>query len=361
MSFKTFLRSLPLLALFALPGFATAQVTVSVNIAPPVLPVYEQPPLPGDGYIWTPGYWAWSDDDQDYYWVPGTWVQAPEPDYLWTPGYWGFAGGAYLWHAGYWGPHIGFYGGVNYGFGYTGVGYQGGYWQGGHMYYNRDVVNVGSAHVTNVYNKTVINNVTVNRVSFNGGNGGTSARPTTAEEAASRDRHVAPTSVQQQHVQAAQRDPQFRAKTNGGHPAVAATARPGEFSGPGAVAARGAATHADTRAMTPQRPEHGQERAATQPAEPSARPAPHVNAPPVTHVPVNRPPVPREPATREPATREPPAARERAPEARAPEPRAQPVEPRREPEHTAPRAEPRAPQPRPPEHPPEQPKEHEHY
>ena len=27
-----------------------------------------------------------------------------------------------LWHAGYWGPHVGFYGGVNYGYGYGGVG-----------------------------------------------------------------------------------------------------------------------------------------------------------------------------------------------------------------------------------------------
>ncbi len=44
--------------------------------------------FPGDGYVWTPGYWAWGDDIQDYYWVPGTWVPAPEPEYLWTPGYW---------------------------------------------------------------------------------------------------------------------------------------------------------------------------------------------------------------------------------------------------------------------------------
>ena len=158
--------------------------------------------------------------------MPGTWVLAPEPDYLWTPGYWGCEGGVYLWHAGYWGPHIGFYGGVNYGFGYSGDGYQGGYWQGGHMYYNRAVNNVGSTHITNVYNKTVINNVTVNRVSYNGGNGGYQARPTAAEEAAARDRHVAPTSVQQQHVQAAQqrsavsRQEQWRPPGDGGHRAT---------------------------------------------------------------------------------------------------------------------------------------------
>ena len=46
-------------------------IGVSVSIAPPELPVYEQPPCPGDDYIWTPGYWAYGDGD--YYWVPGTW------------------------------------------------------------------------------------------------------------------------------------------------------------------------------------------------------------------------------------------------------------------------------------------------
>jgi WXXGXW repeat (2 copies) len=60
------------------------------NIPPPPLPVYDQPPIPGPGYLWTPGYWDWSDDADDYYWVPGTWVEPPEPGYLWTPGYWRF-------------------------------------------------------------------------------------------------------------------------------------------------------------------------------------------------------------------------------------------------------------------------------
>src|SRR5665213_2534415 len=118
--------------LVALPTMSMAQVSVdvSVNVPPPELPVYDQPPIPGDGYIWTPGYWAWGDDIQDYYWVPGTWVEAPQPDYLWTPGYWGWQEGAFLWNAGYWGPHVGFYGGVNYGHGYGGSGLQGGDWEG---------------------------------------------------------------------------------------------------------------------------------------------------------------------------------------------------------------------------------------
>ena len=56
-----------------------AQVGISVGIAPPELPAYEQPMCPGDGYIWTPGYWAW---ENEYYWVPGTWVMPPEVGFL---------------------------------------------------------------------------------------------------------------------------------------------------------------------------------------------------------------------------------------------------------------------------------------
>ncbi len=111
----------------ATPSTASAQVVLSVTVAPPVLPVYTQPVCPGDGYIWTPGYWSYSDDG-GYFWVPGTWVEPPTVGLLWTPGYWGWSNGAYLWNAGYWGPEVGFYGGINYGFGYVGTGYYGGRW-----------------------------------------------------------------------------------------------------------------------------------------------------------------------------------------------------------------------------------------
>jgi hypothetical protein len=139
------LSVLPALLLLALPVMSMAQggINISVNSAPPELPVYEQPPIPAVGYLWTPGYWAWGDDIQDYYWVPGTWVLVPQPGFLWTPGYWGSNGGAFVWNQGYWGTQVGFYGGVNYGYGYGGSGFEGGYWQGGQMFYNRSVVNVG--------------------------------------------------------------------------------------------------------------------------------------------------------------------------------------------------------------------------
>src|SRR5271163_3038814 len=51
-------------------------IGISVNFGPPALPVYEQPICPADGYLWTPGYWAFYNGG--YFWVPGTWVQAPQ-------------------------------------------------------------------------------------------------------------------------------------------------------------------------------------------------------------------------------------------------------------------------------------------
>jgi WXXGXW repeat (2 copies) len=231
--------SLVLLTL-ALLSTANAGVFISVNVGPPALPVYEQPICPSPGYIWTPGYWAYG--PEGYFWVPGTWVPAPQPGLLWTPGYWGWGGGVYLWHAGYWGPTIGFYGGINYGFGYVGSGYQGGYWRGGQFYYNQSVNHVNVTNVHNTYNTTVINNTTVNNVSYNGGTGGTVAAPTAQEKAAALQPHVAPTAMQVQHQQAASTNHQLLASVNHGSPAIAATAKPGDFSPHSVVAAKSAGT-----------------------------------------------------------------------------------------------------------------------
>jgi hypothetical protein len=229
-----------LITLLCLPSLSPAQddgVDVSANMAPPELPAYDQPPIPGDGYLWSPGYWAWSPDFNSYYWVPGTWVLAPQPGFLWTPGYWATDGGRFFWHGGYWGPTVGFYGGVNYGFGYIGSGFVGGHWEGGHLFYNTAVINVGSAHITNVYeDRTVINNVTVDHESYNGGMGGVQAKPTAAELAAAHEHHLPPTSDQQQQIAAARSNPQLRESENHGKPPIAATPRAGAFQGSGVVA-----------------------------------------------------------------------------------------------------------------------------
>ena len=216
------------------PAHANVVVGVSVGFPPPPLPYYDQPPIPGPGYIWTPGYWAW--DGFDYYWSPGIWVLAPEPGFLWTPAFWGWDDGVYLFHAGYWGLSVGFYGGIDYGFGYGGFGYDGGYWDRGRFFYNRTVNNISNANITNVYNRPV-NDPRVNRVSFNGGPGGLTARPTASQTAAGRAFHVLPTRVQQQNQRAAAAMPSLHASANHGVPPIAATARAGVLRGPGVIPA----------------------------------------------------------------------------------------------------------------------------
>ena len=206
--------------LFAVPQASKAGIAVSITIAPPALPVYVQPPCPQDGYLWTPGYWAWGPDG--YYWVPGVWVAPPRVGLLWTPGYWGFGGGIYGWHAGYWGPHVGFYGGVNYGFGFGGVGFVGGVWAGNVFRYNTAVVSVNTTVVRNVYvDRTVINNTVVNHTSFNGP-GGLSARATPQQEMAAHEQHVQATANQVSHEQMASHDRTQLASVNNGHPGVTA-------------------------------------------------------------------------------------------------------------------------------------------
>jgi len=211
-----------------LPTPSKADFSIVVSISPPALPVYVQPQAPAPNYIWAPGYWAYDSFFADYYWVPGTWVVAPTPGYLWTPGYWYWNSGQYVYSDGYWGEHIGFYGGINYGHGYGGNGFSGGGWSNG-TFVNRTV------NETNITNVT---NITNNMTSVNGGPGGINAKPTFAEQAAMSERHIPATAQQNKQVQAARNNPTLRASANHGHPAIAATARPGVFKGRGVVSAR---------------------------------------------------------------------------------------------------------------------------
>jgi hypothetical protein len=255
MNSKTVTRPFVRTLLFALVLFLTstalmAQVSVSINIAPPPLPVYAQPIAPGPGFIWTPGYWAYGADG--YFWVPGTWVRAPFVGALWTPGYWGWRGGYYLWNAGYWGPRVGFYGGVNYGFGYIGTGYHGGYWNNGVFNYNTAVNNINVTNIHNTYNRTVVENTTASRVSYHGGTGGIVAEPNAEERLAERDHHTYATPVQLRHEQAAGSNRAQLASVNHGTPALAATPRP-------AVNDRrhGAARGVDAAGSVPNGDKHG--------------------------------------------------------------------------------------------------------
>ena len=232
--------------MLAIPTAAPAQVAVGVSVSfgPPELPVYEQPVCPAEGYLWVPGYWQW--DGDDYFWVPGTWVEPPQVGFLWTPGYWAWRDSGYVFTAGYWGPTVGFYGGINYGFGYFGHGFEGGRWEHDHFYYNQAVTRVNVTVIHNTYN-TRVTNITETRVSYNGGNGGIQARASAQEEAAARERHVGPVAAQTQHVQEARNNRELRAQVNHGAPPIAATQKPASFSGAGVTkATRAGAVHNPT-------------------------------------------------------------------------------------------------------------------
>ncbi len=234
------------LAMVAMPASSSAQISVgvAVHIGPPPLPVYSQPLCPGPGYLWTPGYWAYG--PYGYYWVPGTWVLPPEVGLLWTPGYWGWGDGAYYWHAGYWGPHVGFYGGINYGFGYNGIGFVGGRWMHGVFEYNVAVMHVDRRVIHHVYmDRSVVRGGDRERVSFNGGRGGINARPTAREMEFEHERHFARTERQTEHERSARSDRALRHSVNRGRPPVAATARPRQFS------ERGVARPTDSRNRPP--------------------------------------------------------------------------------------------------------------
>ena len=333
------------LVVLALSATAFAQIGISISFAPPELPVYEQPLCPAPGYLWTPGYWAYGDDFDDYYWVPGTWVMAPEPGLLWTPAYWGWSNGGYAFNQGYWGPQVGFYGGISYGFGYFGEGYQGGRWQNGQFFYNSSVNNVSVTDIHNVYNTTVIQSTTVNRVSFNGGTGGITARPTAQDEVAARAKHIPPVAAQTQHAQAAHTNPQQRASVNQGKPAVAATPKPGAFTDKAVVPAKAAgAPYKPPAKSAAAKPAASAPTA--RPAEPAARPAEPQRATPAP-APAETKRAAPEPQHAQPATRPaepqratpPPAPAETkraAPEPQRAQPAARAAEEKKQPEEKKP-------------------------
>jgi hypothetical protein len=265
------LRSLILAGFLALPLTSSyAQVDISVGFAPPPLPVYEQPPCPVEGYLWTPGYWGYGYDVGDYYWVPGAWVAPPSVGVLWTPPWWGWNNGVYAFNQGYWGPTVGFYGGVNYGYGYTGDGYWGGRWQGNNFQYNTAVTRVNKTVINNTYvNNSFTRNVNSNRASFNGPNG-VKAQPTAQQKAAAANaKKLPPTSQQLSRQQAAAKDRNLQASVNKGKPNADAVKtfnkNEGVGQGKGGEQAAGAAGGAGAGKAENRPPGAGVERAGNKP------------------------------------------------------------------------------------------------
>lgn len=255
-------------------AIASAQISITVTTAPPSLPMYEQPPCPEDGWMWVPGYWAWG-DEEGYYWVPGEWVPAPYTGALWTPPWWGWENNRYRFHEGYWGNDVGYYGGIDYGYGYMGEGFVGGEWRDGRFAYNTAVMRVNRTVVRNVYvNETIVRQRTIvndRRIAYNGGPGGIRHEPTPIERRGMTGRHTALTPVQQQQIQAARADRGSYAKANGGRPqrvVVARQAGPARNEGP---APNGRNENVGRQP--------GRGNVAPAPSRPEVRPAPTRNAP----------------------------------------------------------------------------------
>jgi len=216
------------LLISVVPATSFAGVFISVGFAPPMLPVYDQPPCPEEGLMWMPGYWAYG--DEGYFFVPGTWVPAPYEGALWTPPYWGWSEGIYVFHPGYWGRHVGYYGGVNYGYGYMGVGFVGGMWRGHDFVYNRAVMRVDDRYVRNTYEdrEIVERNTVINEghVAFSGGPGGIRHDALPEERLGEHEDHLGATSFQASHESSAMGDRNAYATHNGGHPQYMAVPRP---------------------------------------------------------------------------------------------------------------------------------------
>jgi WXXGXW repeat (2 copies) len=232
----------------AAPVLVTDETEEEASEPPPPIPVYDQPPCPVEGYVWTPGVWRWG--AEGYFWVPGTWVAPPQVGFLWTPGYWGLVGAVYVFHPGHWGSHVGYYGGINYGHGYDGDGYRGGRWENNRFRYNTAVTNVNVTTIHNVYNERVVNNVTVNntRVSYVGA-AGTRAQPNPVEAAHVNEPRFRAMPIQQQHHADSQAEPALNAARNLGRPQIAATPRPSAFRAPEVTPAKpvGEAYHPQQR------------------------------------------------------------------------------------------------------------------
>jgi hypothetical protein len=195
-----------------------------------------QPAIPAQGYLWVPGFWARRKSVPDYFWVPGTWVQPPRLGLLWTPPYWSRVDGGYAFHSGYWAEEVGFYGGIDYGYGYGGDGYQGGRWENGTLSYNRaanNANNIASLDTANVHDQALTPDNKAVRISFNGGRRGVAAQPTKHQETLGGAKNVGATVEQQKHLELSAMDRLMYSKLNNGEPGVAATPDAGVSDGVG--------------------------------------------------------------------------------------------------------------------------------
>ena len=83
-------------SVFAAPAYA--QISFNINIAPPA-PQYEVVPNLAPGYVWAPGYWAWT--GERHVWVRGRTI-VQRDGYRWSPDRWEQRDQGYYRSAGHW-------------------------------------------------------------------------------------------------------------------------------------------------------------------------------------------------------------------------------------------------------------------
>jgi hypothetical protein len=67
-------------------GIANAKVHFYVGFGPPAPIVETPPPMPGPGYVWTPGYYNWNGGS--YVWANGAWAIPPGHYHHYVSGAW---------------------------------------------------------------------------------------------------------------------------------------------------------------------------------------------------------------------------------------------------------------------------------
>ena len=140
---------------FIAPAQAQVAISISATIAPPLLPVYAQPAIPGPGYLWIPGYWAWN--GSRILLDARLLVDAADGRFLLDAALLGLverrlclqrrllgSDGRVLWRD-------------QLRFRVQRLGYQGGMWQGNTFVYNRTVNNFGNVNIANSYSRPVSN------------------------------------------------------------------------------------------------------------------------------------------------------------------------------------------------------------
>jgi len=80
---------------------ATPAGATIVTEAPPALQSEVVLAQPSPNYVWVPGYWTWS-SQQQYQWTSGRWAMPPNPGAVWVAPRWEQQGNAYRFTEGYW-------------------------------------------------------------------------------------------------------------------------------------------------------------------------------------------------------------------------------------------------------------------